>query len=132
MSADNELHLAIRAALLAAPSLAGAINGVFEGTPVKASPPYAELGEMLATDWGTKDSAGRELRTSLIIRDRAERPLRLHALAVAAEDAIAALAPALSGWRIISIALIRSRIVRDGPGQWVALIEHRFRLLAEV
>lgn len=105
------------------------LNGVYEGPPVKASEPWAELGELLSLDWSTKDMAGRELRSTVFVRDRTETPSRLHDLAAAVNGAVMATGPTLDDWRIASLVLIRTRIIRDRPGGWTAIIEHRVRML---
>ncbi len=132
-SAAGLFHAAMLAALRADAAFGGMLNGVFEGPAVQATAPYAELGELLATDWGAKALAGIELRPAIIIRDRAEGPARLHALAAAADAVMAAIPAALGtpeggAWQIASLALLRSRIIRDGPGAWVAIVEHRVRI----
>ncbi|OYY90511.1 MAG: hypothetical protein B7Y45_07820 [Sphingomonas sp. 28-66-16] len=128
--AESTFHRAMLAALRGATDVGGAINGVFDGPATKASAPYAELGSLIASDWGTKDRAGRELRTLVMLRDRAEAPARLYALAAAADAAITAIDATLGDWRIASLVLVRSQIVGDRPGEWTAVIEHRVRLLA--
>lgn len=134
MSAAALFHTAMLAALRGDPAFGGALNGVFEGPALKATAPYAELGELLVSDWGAKELPGYELRPAIFIRDRTEGPARLHALASAADAAMAAipadLADDLGNWRIVSLAPLRSRIIRDGPGAWVAIVEHRVRILA--
>ncbi len=133
MSAAALFHTTMLAALRADPDFGGALNGVFEGPAVKATAPYAELGELLVSDWGTKDLAGYELRPAIFIRDRAEGPTRLHALTAAADATMAGIPADVLGdpgvWRIVSLAPLRSRIIRDGPGAWVAIVEHRVRIL---
>ncbi|MBX9860403.1 MAG: DUF3168 domain-containing protein [Sphingomonas sp.] len=129
MSAEAAFQAALVATLRAA--VGDRLNGVFEGPAVKATPPYAEIGELLSIDWSTKDAEGRELRSLIQMRDRAETAVGLQALACDADAAIRAMAPALDGWRIASLALVRNRIVRANVGQWVALIEHRARVLAD-
>lgn len=136
-SAAGLFHAAMLAALREDPAFGGALNGVFEGPPVQATAPYAELGELLATDWGAKALAGAELRPAIIIRDQAEGPARLHALAAAADAVMAAIpaalgTPGMGAWQIASAALLRSRIIRDGPGAWVAIVEHRVRILQAI
>lgn len=130
MSAESEFHAAMLAALRSAAQFGGALNGMFEGPAVKATTPYAEIGELIANDWGTKDIAGRELRSLILVRDRGEGPARIQSLAAAAEAAMAGIPRDLPGWRIASQVAIRTRIVRDGPGGWSAVIEHRVRMLA--
>ncbi|MFM9827916.1 MAG: DUF3168 domain-containing protein [Sphingomonas sp.] len=131
MSAESVFHAAMLAALKAAPEFGGALNGVFEGPPVKGSEPYAQLGELLATDWSTKDALGRELLSAIIIRDKAESPVRAQALAGVADAVMRALAPNLAGFSIVSLVLIRSRLIRAVPGGWTAIVEHRARLLTQ-
>lgn len=135
MSAEWVFHAAMLAALKQAGDFGGALNGVFEGPAVKASEPYAELGELLSSDWGAKDLAGRELRSAIIIRDRTEGPARLHVLAAAADAAMATIPRDLlggqsgAGWRIASLVLLRTRIIRTAPGLWAAMVEHQIRLI---
>jgi hypothetical protein len=128
MSAAALFHAAMLAALRNDPDFGGGLNRVFEGPAVKATAPYAEIGELLVSDWGAKGLAGCELRSAIIIRDRAEGPGRLHTLAAAADLAVARMTPALGDWQIASVALLRSRIIRDGPGAWAAIVEHRVRI----
>lgn len=128
-SAEGALHSALLGALKGADGLA-ALNGVYAGPAVKATPPYAELGELLSIDWSTKDAAGRELRPAVTIRDTGETPARVHDLAGAAGAAIEGVARDLGGWRVASLAFVRTRVVRDGPGKWAALVEYRVRMLA--
>lgn len=129
MSVEGAFQSALVAALRAA--IGDRINGVFEGPAVRATAPYAEIGELLSIDWSTKDAEGRELRSLVQLRDRDETAVRLQGLACDADAAIRALDPALDGWRIASVMLVRNRIVRSGVGQWTALIEHRARVLAD-
>lgn len=129
MSAESVFHAAMLAALKTAPGFGGLLNGVFEGPPVKATEPYAQLGELLSTDWGTKDALGRELLSAIIIRDKAENLQRAQGLAGAADAVMLALARDLPGFRVASLVLIRSRLIRGVPGGWTAIVEHRARLL---
>ncbi len=129
MSAEAVFQAAIIGALGTA--LGPQLNGIYEGPAVKATAPYAEIGELASIDWSTKDTEGRELRSLVQVRDQGESPARLQTLARAADMAIRAIGPALAGWRIVSLVLVRNRIVRSGVGQWGALIEHRARLFAE-
>jgi len=126
MSAEQAFQLAALAALAAVPGL----NGVFDGPPLKATEPWAEFGELMSIDWGTKDMAGRELRSVIFVRDRGGDVGRVHALAAAANVAVTAIGPDLDGWRIASLVALRTRIVRERHGVWTAVIEHRVRMLA--
>lgn len=127
MSAERSFHAALLAGLRA--GLAGQVNAIVQGPSATATAPYVELGELLAGDWSTKDAAGRELRSLVLIRDGSDVPDRAQALGDTAEAALATLGPALGDWRLVSLVLIRRRLVRERPG-WLVLLEHRARLLA--
>ena len=131
MSAEAAVHMALVAALRGAAEFGGLLNGVFEGPPVMASAPFAEVQPLVAIDWSTKDRAGRELRPAVAIRDAGESPARLHALIGAACAAIEAMPRELDGWRVASLAFARSRMLAEAPGQWAAVVEYRVRVLAE-
>lgn len=128
MSAEAVFLAALTAAIESA--IGVEINGVFAGPVPKVTPPYAVLGDLLSTDWSTKDRQGRELRSLVTLRDLGETPTRLHDLAARGETAIRALAPDLPGWRIASLVFVRLRIASAGVRLWTAQIEHRARLLA--
>ena len=108
-----------------------AVTGVFDAPPVRRALPYAVVEEAVLGDWSTKDMAGREGRLAVAIHDGGERPVRLRALVGEAEAAIAGMAPELGeGWRIVTLTLVRSRIVREGE-RWAAMSEWRVRMLKE-
>ena len=130
MTLQELLQAAIKAALEDHAPLAGAVTAVFDAPPVRAALPHALVEEAVLTDWSTKDMTGREGRVTILLRDGGERPARLRALAGAAEDAIEAMPGALGeGWRIVSLVLLRSRIVREGDSRWMAASEYRVRML---
>lgn len=127
MSAREVLQAGMRAAL------AAAFDGVavFDAPPARSAMPHAVVEEPVLIDWSTKDIAGREGRVAVLIEDRGERPVRLRGLTAHAEDAIEAMDGALGeGWRIVTLSLVRSRIVRRGAG-WLAMSEFRVRMLRE-
>ena len=126
MSAEAAAYAALRAALA---GVAG-LNGVYPGPPLAASPPWAELGPIVAADWGVKDRVGRELRVQVTLADRAEEPAPLMALAGLTGAAIEELPKALDGWELVSVALARTRLGADRPGQWRCVHEYRLRMLA--
>ena len=130
MSAEAVLQAALLAALRGDATLSAGLNGVFEGPAVKASTPYAELGDLLSVDWGTKSAAGREVRIGVTIRDAAETGVRVQRLADAAGAAIEHCPRDLAGWRVASVALVRARVLRGAPGKWSAVVEYRVRMLA--
>jgi hypothetical protein len=123
------VQLVLQAALVEA--LAGLeVTQVFDAPPVRAARPYALVEDAWLTDWGTKDMAGREGRFAIALFDAGERPVRLRALAGAAEAAIEAMPRGLGqGWAIASLVLLRSRISREGDGRWQSVSEFRVRML---
>lgn len=126
MSAESVVQAAVLAALR---GVAG-LNGVYLGPPVKATVPFAELGDLLSGDWSVKDRMGRELRLLVTVRDAGERPARVQALAEAVGVAIEALPRDLTGWRVASVVLVRSRLSAAAAGRWNASVEYRVRVLA--
>ncbi|HET9511485.1 MAG TPA: DUF3168 domain-containing protein [Sphingomonas sp.] len=131
MSAATATARAALATLLRADAvLAATLNGVFDGPAARASPPFAEIGEATAGDWGTKDRVGRELRLAVILRDAGETSARIGTLTAAVEAAVPRLPRDLPGWRVASVAFLRSRVAGEGPGRWIAAVEFRVRMLA--
>ncbi len=120
----------VQAATLAALRAIDGLNGVYLAPPVKATPPYAELGDLLSGDWSVKDRAGRELRLAVTLRDAAESNARVQALAGAVGAAIAGLSRDLGEWRVASVVLVRSRVSGGPVGRWSAIVEYRVRVLA--
>lgn len=125
MRAQAVLEAAVRAALA---GVAG-LSGVHGAGPVQAALPHAMVEAGVAADWGHKSGAGREVRLAVTIRDGGEAAERLHGLAEAAEAAIAGIGGEMSGWRVVSLVLLRSRTVRERGG-WAAVSEYRARMLA--
>lgn len=126
MSAASVVQAAVLSALR---GIAG-LNGVYAGPPLKATPPYAELGELLGADWSVKDRAGRELRLLVTVRDAGEGAARAQALADAVGAAVEALPRDLVGWRVASVVLLRARTGGGPAGRWSASVEYRVRVLA--
>lgn len=126
MSAES----VVQAAMLVAVRGVAGLNGVYLGPPVKATVPYAELGDLLSGDWSVKDRAGRELRLIVTVRDAGDSPARAQVLAGAVGAAIEALPRDLGGWRVASVVLVRSRLMSAAGGRWNASVEYRVRVLA--
>ena len=124
MSAGGALQSAIAVALN---GIAG-LSGVFDGPPARASYPYAALDAMTETDWSHKTGQGREVMVAITLWD--DQPVRLHALANATEEALAALGP-MAGWQLVTMRLVRRRVVRDVAGPWAAAVDFLARMLAE-
>lgn len=128
MAAVSAVRAGVLAALRGAPGLT--VTRVVEG-PAKASAPFVQLRDVSASDWGTKDRAGRELRVGVTVRDVADLPARVEALAGVAEAALLALPRVLDGWRVASVVLTRSAVLGEGERRWAALVDVRVRVLEE-
>ena len=129
MSAHAMLADAVEALLGGDADLRVVINGVFDSPPQRAVRPYAVVDDAVLVDWGTKDMIGREGRLSVVVFGGEDRK-RLRGIA----DRVAAAIPGLprdlgEGWRIASLAFVRSRIFREGPGLCAAVVEFRVRML---
>lgn len=129
-------ELAIRAAMLAALKgdaalmavLNGAYDGMPEGAPVRLSAPYAVVGESLASDWGTKDGDGREVRIGLTLADRGDTSERLAQMLERADAVVRGMAGPVAGWSV-NIAFLRSRVIRARDQEWRAMLDYRVRML---
>jgi uncharacterized protein DUF3168 len=104
------------------------LNGVYDGPPLHGAFPYGILEAGPESDWSHKSGAGRELRLAMTIRDQRERPARLRGLVREAETALEGLASELQDWRLVTLAFVRSRLVR-GDGGWTAASDFRARML---
>ena len=124
MSAGGAIQTAIATALTALAEL----GGVFDGPPARAAYPYATIDAATETDWGHKNGDGREVLIGLTVWD--DQPVRLHQLADAVEAQVGAVS-AVTGWQLVTLRLLRRRVVRDVAGPWAAAIEFRARMLAE-
>ena len=117
-------------ALQTHPVLAQMLSGVFDGPTPRAAYPYISVADSLSSDWSTKTANGREIRLAITVWDDGEQAARLHNLMGHAEEAIAAMARDLPGWRVASNVFVRSIVARDAAGPWAGLVEHRIRVLA--
>ena len=126
-----------QAAITALQGVAG-IGGVYDGPPLQAAFPYAVVECGPAADWSHKSGMGREVRLAATIKDKGERPARLHRLMDEAEQAMAGLGGELGGWRVVTFGFTRSQVVREVRGShppglegaWAGVIEYRARMLA--
>ena len=123
MSAGGALQTAIAAALAPIDGL----TGVFDGPPARAAYPYATLDATTEGDWSHKSGIGREVLVAITIWD--DEPVRLHGLADELEGALADLGM-IDGWQLVTMRLVRRRVLRDVAGPWAAAIDFRARMLA--
>jgi hypothetical protein len=105
------------------------LNGVYDGPPLTAAFPCAIVEAGPESDWSHKSGEGRELRLSILVRDKGERPARLRELVAAIEGVIVAIDGELSGWRLINLVFVREAMLRETGAAWSAAIDYRARLL---
>ena len=125
MSAGGALQTAIASVLSGNTEL----TGVFDGPPARAAYPYVALDATTEVDWGHKSGAGREVMVAITVWD--DQPVRLHGLADEVEAALGGVA-GLDGWQLVTMRLVRRRVVRDVAGPWAAAIDYRARMLAAI
>ncbi|MGE4429139.1 MAG: DUF3168 domain-containing protein [Sphingobium sp.] len=130
MNAESEIRAAVLALLRGDAELMARVNRIHDGAPVKATPPTLVLTECSSTDWGCKDRPGRDVRISMTIEDDLDAATRISGIMSLAEAAVERLASPIAGWRIGSLNLVRSRLLRTNAGRWNAVIQHRIRVLA--
>lgn len=122
MSAGAALQQAIALQLGALSEL----RGVYDGPPARATFPYVAIDAGTESDWGHKSGEGREVLVATTLWD--EQPARIRPLADALEYAVLA-TQVVEGWQLVSLRLVRRRIVRDVAGPWAAAVDFRARLL---
>ena len=122
MSAGAALQQAIAVRLAGVSEL----SAVYDGPPARASFPYVAIDAGTESDWGHKSGAGREVLVAATLWD--EQPARIHPLADAIEAAVLGTS-VVEGWQLVSLRLVRRRIVRDVAGPWAAVVDFRARLL---
>ena len=123
MSAGAALQTAIARSL----GMIKGLMGVFDGPPARASYPYVALDATTETDWSHKSGNGREVLVAVTLWD--DQPVRLHAFADLVEAGLQDL-DILDAWQLVTMQLVRRRIVRDVAGPWAAAIDYRARMLA--
>lgn len=124
MSAGGAIQTTIASALESVSELAG----VFDGPPARATFPYATIDAATETDWSHKSGDGREVLIGLTVWD--DQPVRLHGLADEVEARVEGVS-VIGGWQLVTMRLMRRRVLRDVAGPWAAAIEFRARMLAE-
>lgn len=127
---ETQLRAALVAWLGADPTLAAQLNAVTEEAPSRASPPWLGLVTSASTDWSVKDATGREVRIALELHLRGDDPTTGAALVQVIEDRVVSLPRAQDGFAIVTTVFLRSRVEQRPANTRAALLEYRFRLLA--
>ncbi len=128
------MEIAFRTALLAwlaaDPLLAAQLNAITEEAPLRVSPPWLGIVASASGEFGHKTGAGREVRIALELQYTGDDPAEADDLIKAIEARIAAFPPDQPGFRVASIAFLRSRAEQRGEVRRAFLLEYRARLLA--
>ena len=122
MSAGGTLQSAIASALATVEEL----TGVYDGPPARAAYPYVALDATTETDWSHKNGGGREVLVAITLWD--DQPVRLHLLADRVETQLQSLS-STPEWQLVTMRLVRRRVLRDVAGPWAAAIDFRARML---
>ncbi|MFZ2995083.1 DUF3168 domain-containing protein [Sphingobium sp.] len=133
MSAEVTVRAAVIAALRADGALMAQVNALFDGEPVRATAPYAVVGESVGAEWGGKGIESAEVRVTIALYDAGETPALLAGMMARVDPALGG-APVLEGWRIVTARLIRSRVARSSrqPGSgWQAVMDYRVRAVRD-
>ena len=117
---------ALQRALAARIEALGTLAGVYDGAPARALFPYVVLDASNESDWSHKSGEGREVAVATTLW--VDQPATLHELADALEAVVLG-TQSVSGWELVSLRLVRRRILRDVAGPWAAAIDTRARLL---
>lgn len=128
---ENLLRTALIDWLRSDPQLAS-LNAIEEESPLKASVPWLGIVASAASDWGTKDRAGREVRIAIELIMRGDDPATNSALSRSIEQRIQSLPAAQPEFAVVTSRFIRSRAERRARNLRALLLEYRFRLLANL
>ncbi len=129
------MEVALRAGLLAwlaaDVTLTAELNAIVEEAPLRIALPWLAIAASASTDWGTKTTAGREVRIALELHCRGDAPDTAIALVAAIEARIESLPRAQSGFVIASCRFLRARAEQRSESRRAVLLEYTFRLLAD-
>lgn len=132
MTAESDIRAALIAELRNDAALGVLVNRVYDGIPVKSSPPTLVVGECVGSDWGVKDKAGRELRIGITTEDDIETPARISSIMPLVDTAVQRLTGTVGLWQVGSLIMVRSRLLRTNAGRWNAVMDYRIRVLSAV
>lgn len=127
-TAEQALRAKAIALLAGDGELAGAVHGVFDGMPPRASAPCVSVGAAEGSDWGTKDRAGREIRLTVTLHGVGDS---LDDRAAARVEAVAAgLRGPAEDWTVVGARIVRTRFGPAREGGWRRELVVRCRCLA--
>lgn len=129
MNAERSAVCALISTLV---SVLGAVPGlsqVSDGAPIQAGDAAAIVEAGLETDWGFKGGEGAEIRFAIVLTCGGESPGRARMLGERIRATVATVGPDLGGWTLVSMAMLRSRVLREAGPKWIAVVEYRARMV---
>ncbi|HEY0325942.1 MAG TPA: DUF3168 domain-containing protein [Allosphingosinicella sp.] len=126
--ASGALVSALAAALRDVPGL----SQVSDGAPLQAADAAAVVEAGPETDWGFKGGEGAEVRVAIVLRCGGEAPGRARMLGHRAREAVGGVGPDLDGWTLVSLAMMRARVLREAGPKWAAVVEYRARMMRKI
>lgn len=130
MSGEMAVRGAVLSALRSDAALMSLVNLVSDGEPLKASPPWLQLGEAVASGWGARGVSGLALRLPIQLIVRGDDLARVTEVLARVDAVLAGIDGDLGGdagdWRITSLRFERSRILRGRTG-WRASVDYAVR-----
>lgn len=106
------------------------LNAIEEESPLRASPPWLGIAASAASDWGSKDRAGRVVRMALELVTRGDDPAADNTLVQSIENTALSLPKSQDDFDIVTARFLRSRTERRSNNLRATLIEFQFRILA--
>jgi hypothetical protein len=132
MNEDQGAAAALVDAVMAALRGVPGLSQVSDGAPLQAADAHAIVEAGPEIDWGHKSGAGAEIRFAMLVGCGGEAPGRARMLLQRARIGAEAIGPELGSpahWRLASLAMMRSRVVRAPGGGWTGSAEYRARML---
>lgn len=124
-SATGVLVPALIAVLRDVPGL----SQVSDGAPLQAGDAAAVVEAGPETDWGFKGGEGSEVRLAIVVTCGGETPGRARRLGEKIRAAAATVAADIGEWKLVSMVMLRSRVVREAGPKWSAVMEYRARMI---
>lgn len=126
MSARERLQAAVVAWLTPAVTPVA----VFDMPPARAALPHVHVEDPVLARWDLAEMTGFEGQLVVSSIDNAERPVQLRRVVAQVEDAMDTLPADLGGegWRLATMRLARSRILRGRGGEWLAASQFAVRV----
>ena len=129
MTTEQGAAGALVAALVAALRDVPGLSQVSDGAPLQAGDAAAMVEAGPETDWGFKGGEGAEVRFAIVLKCGGEAPGRARMLGERIRSAVAEVGPDLGGWGLVSMAMLRSRLLREAGPKWTAVVEYRARMI---